>query len=163
MKVFKTISAVVFTLVTMISFSQATMYEPADKYPAAEKGMVKHIIYLPKNADNSDHSKKIEIFVGKYMETDKCNTYRLLGDFQTKEVTQRNWLSYYVFEGNGNAMSTLMACPDNTKQMTFVKSQKILLDYSGNLPYVVYAPEGMEVRYQIYTIDQQEYKALEVK
>ena len=163
MKAVNKILAVAMVMISSLSIAQTSVHENAKSFPSANEGMVQHIIYLPKSADRGDNNKKVEVYVGKYMETDMCNNYNLLGEFDKKEVTGKNWLSYYTFSSKGDAMSTLMGCLDNTKQNKFVTGQKLLLDYNGNLPIVIYTPEGMEVRYRIFTADTQEYKAQEVR
>jgi ecotin len=44
-----------------------------------------------------------------------------------------------------------MACPDNTKKKTFVRSSdEPLLRYNSRLPLVVFAPVDVEIRYRIW-------------
>lgn len=162
MKILSKIVAFTFSIMATVGFAQSSIYESANNYPPAEKGKVQHIIYLPKSAAGGDNNKKVEVYVGKYMETDMCNNYRLMGEFEKKEVTGKNWLSYYNFESKGDAMQTLMGCMDNSTQRKFVTGERLVFDYNGNLPIVIYTPEGMEVRYRIFVADQDEYKAQEV-
>ena len=162
MNILSKVAAFAFSIVVTAGFAQSSIHESAGSYPAAEKGKVQHIIYLPKSVDGGDNNKKVEVFVCKYMETDMCNTYRLMGQFEKKEVTGKNWLSYYNYDSKGDAMQTLIGCLDNGTQRKFVTGERLLLDYNGNLPIVIYTPEGMEVQYRIFNADQQVYKAQEV-
>lgn len=146
MKLISKVVAFAFTVVTTLGFAQTSFLEEAKTYPAAEKGMIQHIIYLPKSADKNESHKKVEVFVGKYMETDLCNNYGLMGEFVKKEVPGKNWLTYYDFQSKGDAISTMMGCMEAGTQTRLVKSQTLLMDYNGNLPIVIYTPEGMEVR-----------------
>lgn len=163
MKNIQLLMILALTLITGLSNAQSTTHEEARTYPKAEKGMVQNIIYLPKSVDNGDLNKKVEVYVGKYMETDQCNHYGLSGEFDSKKVDKKDWLNYYTFSTTGNAFSTLMACSDTTKRFQFVTSKPILMDYNANLPIVIYAPEGFDVHYRIFNADPQEYKATIVR
>lgn len=99
-------------------------------------------VVTPKQ-DPSGHPVKIEIVPGKTMEVD-CNRHSLMGEFTEKVLSDGN--SYYVFESNGQAISTLMACPDNTKRMEFVQGQSIFIDNNNAIPPVVFASEGIEIK-----------------
>ncbi len=90
-----------------------------------------------------DQPVKIEIVPGKTMEVD-CNHHSLMGEFTEKSLSDGN--SYYVFESNGQATSTLMACPDNTKRMEFVQGQSIFIDNINAIPPVVFTSEGIEIK-----------------
>ncbi|SFK60278.1 Serine protease inhibitor ecotin [Porphyromonadaceae bacterium KH3CP3RA] len=92
---------------------------------------------------SSDQPVKIEIVPGKTMEVD-CNHHSLMGEFTEKSLSDGN--SYYVFESNGQATSTLMACPDNTKRMEFVQGQSIFIDNINAIPPVVFTSEGIEIK-----------------
>ncbi len=99
-------------------------------------------VVTPKQ-DPPGHPVKIEIVPGKTMEID-CNRHSLMGEFTEKVLSDGN--SYYVFESNGQAISTLMACPDNTKHIEFVQGQSIFIDNSNAIPPVVFASEGIEIK-----------------
>ncbi|MNF15302.1 Ecotin precursor [compost metagenome] len=49
--------------------------------------------------------------------------------------------------------STLMACPDNTRKEAFVPvvGDGFMLRYNSKLPVVVYVPDGVQVRYRIWS------------
>lgn len=99
-------------------------------------------VITPKQ-ESSDHPVKIEIIPGKTMEVD-CNHHSLTGEFTEKALSDGN--RYYVFESNGQAISTLMACPDNTKRLEFVRGQSIFIDNTGAIPPLVFASEGIEIK-----------------
>ena len=92
---------------------------------------------------SSDHPVKIEIVPGKTMEVD-CNHHSLMGEFVQRELSDGN--RYYVFESNGQTVSTLMACPDNTKRIEFVRGQGFFVDNHNAIPPVVFASEGIEIK-----------------
>lgn len=99
-------------------------------------------VITPKQ-ESSDHPVKIEIIPGKTMEVD-CNHHSLMGEFTEKALSDGN--RYYVFESNGQAISTLMACPDNAKRMEFVRGQSIFIDNNNAIPPLVFASEGIEIK-----------------
>jgi len=130
-----------------------------DIFPKAEKKQKKVVIEVPYSSTDSD--KKIEIFVGKEMETDQCNQYSLPGSFLKKDL--KGWgYSYLVFNSNGNAVSTMKACVDSGIKTQFVYGQGYLVDYNGRTPIVVYIPEGFSVKYKIYKADSEWYEAPEI-
>ncbi len=163
MKKFKALMLFAFTFVTGLGMAQSNNLQDEKAFPKAENGMIKHVIYLPTTVDNGDSDKKVEVYVGTYMETDMCNNYGLLGEFVEGTVTNKNWLNFYTYNTKGEAFSTLKGCLDGGKKTQFVKGQRLLLDYNGRLPIVVYTPVGFEVRYRIFNADTQEYKATTVQ
>ena len=91
---------------------------------------------------------KVEIVPGKTMEVD-CNHHSLMGQFSEKSLSDGK--RYHVFESNGEATSTLMACPDNTKRKEFVRGQSLFLDINEALPPVVFASEGIEIKQRLWS------------
>lgn len=90
-----------------------------------------------------DNPVKIEIVPGKTMEVD-CNHHSLMGEFTEKTLSDGN--SHYVFESNGQAVSTLMACPDDSKHKEFVRGKSIFIDNNNAIPPVVFTSEGIEIK-----------------
>lgn len=86
---------------------------------------------------------KIEIIPGKTMEVD-CNRHSLIGEFTEKVLSDGN--RYHVFESNGETISTLMGCPDNTKRKEFVRGQTIFIDNNESVPSLIFASEGIEIK-----------------
>ncbi|MBH1960139.1 MAG: ecotin family protein [Flavobacteriia bacterium] len=128
-------------------------------FPKAEKNQKKVVIEVPHSSE--DNNKKIEIFVGKNMETDKCNRYSLTGIFTSKDL--KGWgYNYLVFNSNGNAVSTMMGCAEKGTRNQFVHAAGYLMDYNGRIPVVLYVPEGFDVKYKIYKADTDFYEAPEV-
>ncbi len=149
-------------LVTLLSGSvsaQNFTKVNTDIFPTAEKNQKKVVIEVPYAA--TDSNKKIEIFVGKEMETDKCNQYSLSGNFVKKDL--KGWgYNYLVFSSNGNAVSTMKACIESGTKTQFVSGQGYLTDYNGRMPIVLYIPDGFSVKYKIYKADTEWYEAPEV-
>lgn len=118
-------------------------------YPAAMQGFERHVIELPQQPD--EESLKVELIAGKTQTVD-CNQQRLAGQWQQKTV--QGWgYDYYVLDRVGPGMSTLMACPDDTRRQAFVPvaGEVPLLRYNSKLPVVIYAPTGVEVRYRLWS------------
>lgn len=123
--------------------------EALKPYPAASAGYNRHVIELPAQADEAEH--KVELIAGKTLEVD-CNQQRLGGKWQEKTV--EGWgYNYYELAQVGPALSTLMACPDNSRKQAFVQvgGEPLLVRYNSKLPLVIYAPAEMEVRYRIWS------------
>jgi ecotin len=99
-------------------------------FPPAEKGMVRHVLQSPKQDDES--ALKVELLVGKTVQVDEGNRY---------------------FFGGKIKVETIMAInPDAPKVNRFVTlgGEPFLIRYNSRLPIVVYAPEGVEVRYRVW-------------
>ncbi len=123
--------------------------EALKPYPAAAAGYQRHVIELPVQANEAEH--KVELIAGKTLEVD-CNQQRLGGQWQEKTV--EGWgYNYYELGQVGPAMSTLMACPDNSRKQAFVPvgGEPLLVRYNSKLPLVIYAPADVQVRYRIWS------------
>lgn len=123
--------------------------EALKPYPAADAGYHRHVIELPAKANEAEH--KVELIAGKTLEVD-CNQQRLAGQWQEKTVDGWGY-TYYELGQVGPAMSTLMACPDNSRKQAFVpvSGEPQLVRYNSKLPLVIYAPADVEVRYRIWS------------
>ena len=123
--------------------------EALKPFPAAAEGYQRHVIDLPAQSNEADY--KVELIAGKTMEVD-CNQRRLGGRWQEKTV--QGWgYGYYELEKVGPAVSTLMACPDDSRRQAFVPvgGEPMLVRYNSRLPLVIYAPADVEVRYRIWS------------
>ncbi len=126
-------------------------------YPEAEKGFTRQVIHLPAQADESAY--KLEVLAGKTLQVD-CNHQRLGGSLE--EHTLQGWgYSYYRLEKISGPASTLMACPDGKKTEAFVPviGEGFLLRYNSKLPVVLYVPDGVEVRYRVWSASDDVQKA----
>jgi len=119
-------------------------------YPLPEEGYDRWVIHLEPLANEELH--KVEIIVGKTMEID-CNQHWFFGTLE-RETVQGWGYSYFILRQAGGPASTLMACPPGEeKRVAFVQVRggEQLWRYNSKLPVVVYAPDGFEVRYRIWT------------
>lgn len=129
-------------------------------FPKPEQGYKQVVIEVPHS--DLDSSKKIEFKVGKWMEVDGCNYYSLMGTLEEKDLSGWGY-SYYTYTTDGEAVSTMMGCPDLPKRNLFVSSQPQLTNYNGKMPIVIYVPEEYQVTFTIYKTDGEEYKALDIR
>lgn len=158
-KIFSNLTILILLVSSTLLFAQ-NMKVDTSVFPKAQKGYEQFIIEVPHSSLEEDANKKIEIFVGKYMDVDTCNRHSLMGEFQSKDL--QGWgYSYLEFKTKGDAISTMMGCLDNKTVSKFVTGQSYLTDYNGRMPIVIYVPEGYEVRYKIYQAMPEQFKALQ--
>ena len=117
-------------------------------YAPAEEGFVRYVIELPEA--EQENNLKVEIIAGKTLEVD-CNKQRLGGELQQRTIEGWGYPAYYLETVTG-PMTTLMACPDSKKEAQFVpvSGEGFVIGYNSRLPVVVYAPEGIEVKYRLW-------------
>lgn len=122
-------------------------------FPPAEAGTTRHVLNLPKQPDESLF--KVEIVVGKTVQTDAVNRYFFGGKLE--EVSIEGWgYNRYVLKNLGPMASTMMAPPpDSPKVERFITlgGERYLVRYNSKLPLVVYVPEGVEVRHRVWRAD----------
>jgi ecotin len=145
----KTWTTALLLLLFAVPASQAA--DNMKAFPAAGEGMVRHVLQLPRQADESGF--KLELIVGKTVETDAGNRYFFGG--RIEEETIKGWgFTRYVVSKLGPMAGTLMAVdPAAPKQARFITlgGAPYIIHYNRRLPVVVYVPEGVEVRYRIWT------------
>ena len=115
--------------------------------------MVRHVLQLPKQEDET--AFKLELIAGKTVRVDAENRYFFGGKIEAENIQGWGYTLYRVSQ-LGPMAGTLMAIDPNTpKQDRFVAlgGEPYLIRYNSRLPVVVYAPEGVEVRYRIWSIE----------
>ena len=144
-------------LLTGLLFLSAVLSAPAadelKAFPPAGKGMVRHVLQLAEQADES--AFKVELIVGKTVRVDAGNRYFFGGKIES-EVIQGWGYTRYVMRQLGPMAGTLMAIdPDAPKVARFVAvgGEPYLIRYNSRLPVVVYVPEGVEVRYRVWSAE----------
>lgn len=144
----RVIPLAVFALLTAVFSAQAA--DDLKAFPPAEKGMVRHVVNLPKQDDES--SFQVELIAGKTVQIDAVNHYFFGG--KIKEENIEGWgYSRYIVSKLGPMAGTLIGVdPKAPKVDRFVTlgGEPHLIRYNSRLPVVVYAPEGVEVRYRIW-------------
>lgn len=120
-------------------------------FPPAGGGMVRYVLQLPKQNDESAY--RVELIVGKTEQVDERNRYFFGGKIEAEMI--KGWgYTRYVVSKLGPMASTLMAGdPNASKVSQFITlgGDPYLIRYSSRLPVVVYVPDGVEVRYRIWT------------
>ena len=145
----KVCSIAVLSFLTAILSVQAA--DNMKAFPPAEEGMVRYVLQLPKQDDES--AFKVELIVGKTVLVDVENRYFFGG--QIEEETIKGWgFPRYNVSKLGPMAGTQMAInPDVPKVNRFVTlgGEPYLIRYNSRLPIVVYASEGVEVRYRVWS------------
>ena len=120
-------------------------------FPPAAPGMVRHVLQLTEQTDES--AFQVELIAGKTVEVDAVNHYFFGGKIE--EQTIEGWgFPRYDIAGLGVMAGTLMAVdPDAPKVKRFITlgGDPYLIRYNSRLPVVIYAPDGVEVRYRIWS------------
>ena len=91
------------------------------------------------------------------METDSVNRHFLGGSIEEKTI--EGWgYTRYVVESLGPMAGTLMAAPPGSpmiEKFVTVSGEPYLIPYNSRLPIVVYVPEDGEVRYRIWSAQEE--------
>lgn len=124
--------------------------EAVKMFPAPNKGMVQHILTLPKLENEADYM--VEIQIGQTQLVD-CNKHGLNG--QLKELTVEGWgYNYYQVDEISEGPSTMMACFELAKKEAFLRiPSELTLRYDSRLPKVFYLPEDAELRFRTWKAD----------
>ena len=144
-------TGVITALLLVIASGTGRAEDTMKAFPPAGEGMVRHVLRLPKQADES--ALKVELIVGKTVQADEQNLYFFGG--RIDEETIEGWgYPRYVVSALGPMAGTLMAVEPGAPQVSrFVAlgGGAYLVRYNSRLPVVVYVPEGVEVRYRIWS------------
>ena len=119
--------------------------------PPPPDGMQRFVIVLPHKAREEEDRFSVELVTGREMLTDGVNLMRLGNRIEAR--TLKGWgYNYYEVTGSAEAMSTMMAPPPGAPQVKrFVSAMPLRIAYNSRLPVVVYAPNGYQLRYRIWT------------
>jgi ecotin len=122
--------------------------------PAGE-GMVRYVLQLPVQED--EYAFKVELIVGKTVLLEPGNRYFFSGKIEEETIEGWGFPRYNVSK-LGPMAGTLMAVDPNVPKVSrFITlgGEPYLIRYNSRLPIVVYAPEGVEVRYRIWSASPQ--------
>jgi len=148
------------TLLFLFAASAALAEDNLKAFPPAGAGMIRYVLQLPQQADESDY--RVELIVGKTVRVDAQNRYFFAGRIEAETIKGWGFTRYLVMK-LGPMGGTLMAVdPDAPKVERFIAlgGEPYLIRYNSRLPVVVYVPEGVAVRYRIWSAAA-ETKALE--
>ena len=140
-------------LLFLFAVSPALAADNMEAFPPAGEGMARYVLHLPELADETDF--KVELIVGKTVEIDAQNQYFLVGDIEAETIPGWGFTRYLVRKV-GPLAGTLMAVdPEAPKVARFVTlgGEPYLVRYNSRVPVVVYVPEGVEVRYRVWSAD----------
>jgi ecotin len=121
-------------------------------FPPPDKGMVRYVLQLPKLEDESTY--KVELMVGKTVLVDEENQYFFGGKIQEETIKGWGFPRYIVSEIGPMAGTRMAIDPNAPKVNRFITlgGESYLIRYNSRLPIVVYAPEGVEVQYRIWSV-----------
>ena len=143
------------SLVYLFAISAAPAADSLEAFPPAGEGMVRYVLELPKQADESDHM--VELIVGKTVRVDAQNRYFFGGRIEAETIAGWGYTKYTVSK-IGPMAGTLMAVDPNAPEVErFVTlgGEPYLVRYNSRLPIVIYIPEAAEVRYRIWSAGDQ--------
>jgi len=146
------VGVLAYLTVVAIGTSAATDLEA---FPAAETGMVRHVIQLPQLPE--ENLIKVELMVGKMVKTDSKNRYFFAGKLKTESIPGWGY-NRYILPEIGPMAGTLMAVdPDATLVERFItlSGEAPLIRYNSRLPIVVYLPTGVELRHRLWRAESQ--------
>jgi len=150
--------------ITVLSFFFAMISaQAADNmkaFPPAEKGMVRYVLQLPRQDDESVF--RVELIVGKTVLVDEVNKYFFGGKIEVETIKGWGFPRYIVSKLGPMAGTRIAVHPDTPKVRRFITlgGEPYLIRYNSRLPIVVYVPEGVEVRYRVWDAGP-EVKAIE--
>ncbi|MDH4155438.1 MAG: ecotin family protein [Nitrospira sp.] len=120
-------------------------------FPPADRGMVRYVLQLPPQENESLF--KVELLVGKTLQTDARNRYFFGGKIEASTI--KGWgFTRYDVNKLGPMVGTVIAVdPIEPKVDRFIAlgGEPYPVRYNGKLPLAVYVPEGVEVRYRVWT------------
>ena len=147
-------------LLSLFAMSSGRAADNLKAFPAAEEGMVRYVLQLPKQHDES--AFKVELMVGKTVQVDERNRYFFGGKLEAENIKGWGFTRYQVSKLGPMAGTRMAVDPSAPKVSRFIAlgGDPYIIRYNSRLPIVVYVPEGVEVRYRIWTAGA-EVKAIE--
>lgn len=123
---------------------------PLDAFPQAKEGEVRHVIVLEEKGQE-EMNYKVELIPGKVVQTDGVNRVRLGLGLEPENL--KGWgYTYYRVTGKDHVLSTMMAAPEGSEMSdSFVYGNSLLVRYNSRLPLVIYGPEGVDIRYKVWS------------
>ena len=151
---------IISTLMFVFAASAAVAEDNLKAFPPAGEGMVRYVLQLQEQKDESDY--RVELIVGKTVRIDAQNRYFFTGQIEAETI--KGWgFTRYVVRNLGPMAGTLMAIDTEApkvERFITLGGDPCLVRYNSRLPVVIYVPEGVDVRYRIWSAGA-EVKALE--
>jgi ecotin len=121
-------------------------------FPKAPAGRERKVILLPHKERGEEDAYKVEIVVGRTIQTDGINRYAFQGRLVPRDI--QGWgFTYHEVEGDlKDAVSTRMAGVENPAKR-FVAGPGATIPYNSRLPIVVMVPEGCELKWRLWRAD----------
>jgi ecotin len=141
----------VAALCMLVAIPLAQAVDNMHAFPAADEGMIRYVLQLPKLDEESD--SRVELIVGRTVEVDAGNRYFFAGKIEEQTITGWGFPRYLVSK-LGPMAGTLMAIDPNApkvKRFVMLAGEPFFVRYNSRLPIVVYAPEGVDVRYRVWS------------
>ena len=137
-------------LLVLVGQAFGVVHPQLKAFPVAMEGMDRFVIVLPHKERGDEDDFMVEIIAGKTMLTDGVNQTRLINTIESRPM--KGWgYTYYEVTGNSVPIGTLMGVPDGTPGIEkFVSGSPLKIRYNSRLPIVVYAPQGLEIKYRIW-------------
>ena len=153
----------IWSIAVLLFFIAIISAQAADNmkaFPPAEKGMVRYVLQLPRQDDESVF--RVELIVGKTVLVDEVNKYFFGGKIEVETIKGWGFPRYIVSKLGPMAGTRIAVHPDTPKVRRFITlgGEPYLIRYNSRLPIVVYVPEGVEVRYRVWNAGP-EVKAIE--
>lgn len=116
-------------------------------FPAPNKGFTQISLHFSEIPNESKY--RVDIQLGQYKKVD-CNFHMLSGKLNKKSL--EGWgYSYWQLPKIGEGLSTLMACPPNSKTKKFLAIHDTpTIKYNSQLPAVFYVPNDVTLRYKVW-------------
>lgn len=129
----------------------ATIHPELKAFPAADHGMERFVVVLPEKTRAEEVDFKVELIPGKTLLTDGVNQVRHGSTIEARPLAGWGY-TFYEVTGQDITMSTMMAAPEGSEKIEkFISGTPLLIPYNSRLPIVVYAPEGYEIKFRIWT------------
>ena len=147
----------IFMLILLIPLFAlyANQSEYIKSFPEAGTGMERFVLNLPEQ--NNESMFRVELIIGKNVFTDNENNYFFNGTIE--EGTVRGWgFTYYKLDSLGVMAGTMMAVNPNapkTERFITLGGEPFLIQYNSKIPVVVYVPEGVVIKYRIWSAAQE--------
>jgi ecotin len=124
-------------------------------FPPAEAGMVRYVLNLPQQPNEADY--RVQLLVGKTVEVDTVNRFFFGGKIEAVNIEGWGFTRYVVKKLGPMAGTKMAPDPNVPDQPRFISlgGEPFLINYNSRLPIVVYVPAGVEVKYRIWSAEEE--------